>query len=398
MKKITIEIYDEKNLILTNNNIYNYLSGKGEVLSGGPQPRTLVLTNCVLTGSRTSITGNTSYDTTLNDTNTQYSWSAPSYPAWNAVQSAFSNGLLSVGILSGTGNPEPGNPPYTGYETGLWGSARVGIGAMDFPSAVPPVIDVQPSNQQVTIGGTLNLSVTAHGTGTLHYQWKKGGVNVGTDSASYVKVGFANTDRGTYTVNVTDDVGTTTSSGAIVTTNPSITTQPPSVSVRIGGLLSLSVVATGYAPITYQWNKGVSPIGGQTGSSLSINPFSLNDRATYTCDVTCDGNTVRSNGAIISVVPVITTQPLTQEVLINSSIRLSVGVSGYAPFTYQWKKNTVSISGATSSSYVKNNYAESDSGSYSVDVTGDGNTVSSNPAILPRVMALLLRFSRSHRL
>jgi hypothetical protein len=53
----------------------------------------------------------------------------PSWPAWDATQSAFSKVLLSIGIET---PPQPGNSPYTGYELGLWNTVRDGIGSMDF--------------------------------------------------------------------------------------------------------------------------------------------------------------------------------------------------------------------------------------------------------------------------
>lgn len=58
-------------------------------------------------------------------------WDAPPFPSGLSPQAEFSSTVLSVGL---TTPPQPGNPPYSGYEYGLWGGARTGIGAMDFPS------------------------------------------------------------------------------------------------------------------------------------------------------------------------------------------------------------------------------------------------------------------------
>jgi hypothetical protein len=83
-----------------------------------------VFNNCVFTATR--LTGATT-------NNCQFGWDAPELPAWDAERSAFSENILYVHILS---LPQPGNPPYIGYDVGLWGTTRNGIGAMDFVDSI----------------------------------------------------------------------------------------------------------------------------------------------------------------------------------------------------------------------------------------------------------------------
>ncbi len=75
---------------------------------------------------------------TLN--NCQTDWIPPTMPAWDAPKEEFDAALLSVGINT---PPQPGfgAPDYTGYETGLWGNPRTGIGAMYFEAPTPPTPD-----------------------------------------------------------------------------------------------------------------------------------------------------------------------------------------------------------------------------------------------------------------
>jgi hypothetical protein len=49
--------------------------------------------------------------------------------------------------------------------------------------------------------------------------------------------------------------------------------------------------------------------------------------------------------------PVITTQPTSQLVSVGYSVTFSVVATGLTPFSYQWMRNGVNISGATASSY-----------------------------------------------
>ena len=67
--------------------------------------------------------------------------------------------------------------------------------------------------------------------------------------------------------------------------------------------------------------------------------------------------------------PSITTQPLGQTLCSGSAATFSVTATGTG-LTYQWKKNSTNISGATSSSYTIPNVSAGDAGDYTVVVSG----------------------------
>ena len=52
-------------------------------------------------------------------------------------------------------------------------------------------------------------------------------------------------------------------------TAPSVTTQPQNQSVFVGSTASFSVVASGTAPLLYQWSKNAVPIAGATSASYT---------------------------------------------------------------------------------------------------------------------------------
>src|SRR5688572_3915593 len=58
---------------------------------------------------------------------------------------------------------------------------------------------------------------------------------------------------------------------------PTITMQPQSQTAMTGDTVTLSVVASGAGPFTYQWNKGLQSIPGATGSSYTTDPLTLSD-------------------------------------------------------------------------------------------------------------------------
>jgi hypothetical protein len=81
-----------------------------------------------------------------------------------------------------------------------------------------PTITAQPTNQIVLLGQTATFNISATGTGTVHYQWRKNGSNVGTDSSSYTTPATDMTYNGAiYDCLVTDNNGTVPSGTASLT-------------------------------------------------------------------------------------------------------------------------------------------------------------------------------------
>jgi Immunoglobulin I-set domain len=142
--------------------------------------------------------------------------------------------------------------------------------------AVIPTITTPPSPQTVTAGQTATFSVVASGTAPLTYQWQKGSMNIsGATSASYTTSVTTTADSGSkFDVVVTNSVGSVTSSSAMLTVNaagvaPTITTQPANQAVTAGQTATFSVVASGTAPLTYQWQENGAAISGATSSSYT---------------------------------------------------------------------------------------------------------------------------------
>jgi DNA-binding beta-propeller fold protein YncE len=127
----------------------------------------------------------------------------------------------------------------------------------------------------VAAPATATFSVVASGTAPLSYQWQKNGANIsGATAASYTTPATTPADSGSsFTVIVSNAATTTaTSNAAILTvssTAPSITTQPQPQIVQVGSTATFSVVATGTAPLAYQWSKNGVVIAGATAASYT---------------------------------------------------------------------------------------------------------------------------------
>ncbi|MBV8880078.1 MAG: DNRLRE domain-containing protein [Planctomycetaceae bacterium] len=91
-------------------------------------------------------------------------------------------------------------------------------------------------------------------------------------------------------------------SGAAAVVAPSITTHPSNQTVTAGQTATFSVVATGTAPLTYQWQNNNGSIAGATGPSYTTPPTQLSDSGlVYKVVVTNGAGSATSNGATLTV-------------------------------------------------------------------------------------------------
>jgi PKD repeat protein len=134
-----------------------------------------------------------------------------------------------------------------------------------------PSISSHPASTTICANNTATLSVTATGTGPLHYQWYKGagtGNPVGTDSNSFTTPNLTVTTS--YWCRVSNSCGSADSNMATVTVNP-----PPAITawsanqtvLQVGDSTTLSGTITGSG---LSWT--ISQVGG-TGSG-TVNPAS----------------------------------------------------------------------------------------------------------------------------
>lgn len=212
--------------------------------------------------------------------------------------------------------------------------------------------------------GSVTLNANT-GTG-LSYQWRLNGGNIsGATSASYVA-----TAAGNYDCIISNTCGNATSNAIAVTVNtiPSATiTASGSTTFCSPGSVTLNAnTGTG---LTYQWRLNGGDISGATTSS-----YSATVTGNYDCIVSNVCGSATSN--VISVT-------------VNSNPSATITAAGSTTFcapgsvilnantgtglTYQWRNNSVNISGATSASYSVNA-----AGTYDCVVSNTCGSVTSN--------------------
>ena len=255
---------------------------------------------------------------------------------------------------------------------------------------IAPTITTQPVSQIVTAGTNVTFVVVASGTSPLSYQWRLNGANIsGATSASLNLMGVTSAQAGNYTCLVTNAAGTTTSSAATLTVNvpPSITTQPATQTVSAGANVSLTVVATGTAPLAYQWQRNGVNVTGGTGATLALTSVTTNQAGSYVCVVTNLAGSATSGVAtltvnVVPVPPTITTQPVSQTVTAGANVSFTVAATGTTPMGYQWRRNGASLSGATSPTLSLSTVTTNMNGTYTCVVTNAAGSATSSGAVL----------------
>jgi uncharacterized delta-60 repeat protein len=252
---------------------------------------------------------------------------------------------------------------------------------------IAPAITGQPVSLMVTQGQSATFTITATGT-PLNYFWEKNGAFIGgATNSAYTIASVVASNAATYTCQVSNFVGSVTSSNATLTvySPPLITVQPASQTVGVGSNFTVSVTATGNPAPAYQWNKDGSDIPGATASSFTVTGAQTNDAGGYSVVLTNLFAAVTSSVASISVLyyaPTITVQPVGQTLLVGSNFTLTVTATGTAPLAYQWRKDGGNLSGANGTSYAVTGAQTNDTGAYTVVVTNLAGSQTSAVAIV----------------
>ncbi len=149
---------------------------------------------------------------------------------------------------------------------------------------LPPEITHTTGSLSVIERESAKLSVTAKGSGSLVYQWSKGGHDLENATSPTLRLAnVAPAAAGEYTVTVSNTAGQAVSDAMTLTVIEPvrIMTQPVGVEVTFGDTVTLSVVAGGTEPISYYWLRNGEPIEGGTQRTLMLDDVQAWDTGEY---------------------------------------------------------------------------------------------------------------------
>jgi hypothetical protein len=203
-------------------------------------------------------------------------WSVTSGSSWlsgnyTVSQVSFVDNSGRVTIYNRNGSMVV-SPALTGAPT----THSVNLAAQDFQlgtsSATVPTISAQPGSQSVTAGGSVSFSVNASGSSPLSYQWMKNGSAItGAVNSTLTFSNVQGSDAANYTVSVSNNLGSVTSSTATLTVNasslaPTFLSQPSNATAADGGGFSVNVQVTTSNLSDVSWT---AKVGSKTVNALS---------------------------------------------------------------------------------------------------------------------------------
>lgn len=243
-------------------------------------------------------------------------------------------------------------------------------------NALPSATITPASATTFCIGGSVVLN--ANTGGGLTYQWRKDGTNIsGATSVSYT----ANTS-GTYKVIVTNSNACYDSSSvvnAVVNSLPSATATAASATTFCQGG-SVVINANTGSGLTYQWRKDGANISAANSSS-----YTATTSGSYKVVVTNSTACSDSSSAVVVTVNSLPTATATAASATTFCQGGSVvlNANSGSGLTYQWRKDGVNISAATSISYTANG-----GGNYKVIVSNTNGCIDSSNTITVTVNPL----------
>ena len=283
---------------------------------------------------------------------------SPSTPTFTQVNPICAGGTLnalpqtSTNSVSGTWSPSLNNAATTTYTFTPASSQCATTQTMTITVNPLPTATINATGSTTVCQGS-SVVLNANTGNGLTYQWKNNGSNIsGATNSSYTA-----TASGSYTVAVSSNGCSTTSSATIVTvtnnTTPTFTQVNP---ICAGGTLN-ALPQTSNNSVSGTWSPALNNASTTTytftaasGQCATTQTMTITVNPLPTATINATGSTTVCQG---------------------SSVVLNANTGN--GLTYQWKNNGSNISGATNSSYTA-----TASGSYTVDVSSNGCTTTSS--------------------
>ncbi len=225
------------------------------------------------------------------------------------------------------------------------------ISAKQFLTFVEASASVLPAAQQVDAGGTAVFTIATTLPPPLICQWLFNDVELpGETNLTLVISNMQTSDAGKYSATLLNpETGFSLAAASAVLSGPVvIQQQPKSQAVAPGTNVLLSVIASGFGPLDYQWQFNGDNLLGATNDTLALTNVQVPNEGYYRATVSNHFGAVLSSDALLmmAIRPVITNHPVSQTVLQGGTATFTV-LAGpdrpLAPLGYRWLRNGIAF-------------------------------------------------------
>ena len=315
------------------------------------------------------------------------------------TQDALADGTLAPGRRLAWYLTDASASVWTSTGEGLFEQAIAWLFEPTVITPTAPNIDTGPVDISVAQGAIARFGAAVSGFPDPLLQWQFNGTNLDNETANTLSFVADPSREGSYRLVATNDSGTAISDPATLSVlpplaSPVISTNPTNISITEGEPVSFSITALGNPVPTIQWQRDNQNLPGETGLTLSF-IANLGNAGEYRAIASNSEGNVISAAALLLVnqlpsAPLITSQPISQSVIEDTDVTLSVTASGVPAPNFQWQKDSVDLAGQTTSS-LRLRVTQSSAGEYRVRVANNEGSVLSDPAILGVLSAPVTR-------
>ena len=200
-------------------------------------------------------------------------------------------------------------------------------------------------------------------------------VDVCEDNVHLTEAGYLKLAQGFYDALIGED--------PIVNSPPTITLDPESQTVVLGGQLILTGGAIGTEPLSFLWTKGGTAISGSTTTAYVVNGVAESHAGDYRFIATNAWGYATSAAATVTIaVPaeILSVNPEDTNVIVGANVVLNVAIYGTAPVDAYWLKDAVVVGSGTN--LTLSNIQLTDAGEYYPRATNAWGIAEAGPVVV----------------
>lgn len=260
-------------------------------------------------------------------------------------------------------------------------------------TSLPPIITDHPVGAVAYIGDPVTLSAKVEGDAPLSFQWHKNGLVIaGATNPAFTLSAATLADTAVYHMVATNPFGSapTQPVAIYVTKRPqTITFEPTSSTAVAGSSMILNAKSSANLPVTLTLVSGAATLSGNiltgSGGNVMVRATQAGNETIAAAD-----NVERTFSFVSgSLSPFITSPPVDQTVNAGTGVTLRGSAIGTPAPSYQWQKDGVTLSGATTPTLTLATTTLADAGRYTLTATNAAGTASASAVLTVRAAPVL---------